>query len=255
MPARSLMAFWATIAIPNQPAYLRWHNAEHIPERLSIPGFLHARRYRSVTTPARFLMFYETAGPEVLTSAAYLAALNRPTERTRQALPWFEAPLRNAYDGLASWGARPARVAPIVVTCLIPPGVPLPSSAALRAAGAADRGAADGTPADVAAALRPFAAAADVVDGRPFGVQRARLYRLEPAGSGVRTREASIHGAASNDDGGLLLVESDDLRLLDDGAAWAAVDRMLARWLRSLGIDGSEPAAVHVIDFDRDAAR
>ncbi len=230
MHARSLMAFWANIAIPNQPGYLRWHNAEHIPERLSVPGFLHARRYRSVRDPSRFLMYYETAGPEVLTSEAYLAALNRPTDRTRQALPWFEQPLRNAYDLAADWGARPARVAPIVVACLIPPGSALP--------------AATGADAPAAAVPAPLTG---------FGIQRARLYRLEPAGSGVRTREASIHGAASGDSGGLLLAESDDLRLLDDPEAWAGLERTLSAWLNEIGIAGSGPALIHVIDFDRDS--
>ena len=100
------MAFWANIAAEHQPAYQRWHNAEHIPERLSITGFVRGFRYRSVQDDTRFLMYYETEGPEVLTSEAYLGALNRPTERTRAALKWFRSPMRNVYTLSATWGHR-----------------------------------------------------------------------------------------------------------------------------------------------------
>ena len=42
-PARDepagLMAFWADIDRDYESRFLEWHNCEHMPERVSVPGF------------------------------------------------------------------------------------------------------------------------------------------------------------------------------------------------------------------------
>ena len=93
-----LMAFWADIDTDYVLRYQQWHNCEHIPERVSIPGFLEGRRYRSVSNEPHFLMFYETRDSSTLASDAYMAALNAPTPWTREALTHFRNPVRGIYS-------------------------------------------------------------------------------------------------------------------------------------------------------------
>lgn len=55
----------------------RWYDVEHLPERLSCPGFLSGHRYRlldqDVPDQARYLAMFELAGEGVLRSREYLA--------------------------------------------------------------------------------------------------------------------------------------------------------------------------------------
>ena len=43
-----LMAFWADIDTDYEMRFLEWHNCEHMPERVSVPGFCEGRRYRGI---------------------------------------------------------------------------------------------------------------------------------------------------------------------------------------------------------------
>ena len=43
-----LMAFWTDIEVGYIPYFQEWHYCEHIPERISIPGFNVGRRYRGM---------------------------------------------------------------------------------------------------------------------------------------------------------------------------------------------------------------
>ncbi|MGB3287842.1 MAG: hypothetical protein WBA83_01065 [Burkholderiaceae bacterium] len=68
----------------------RWYNAEHHFERLSIPGFLEARRYQSLDAETRrFMCLYRTVDPSILTSAPYLECVNNPTPWTRTVMPLY----------------------------------------------------------------------------------------------------------------------------------------------------------------------
>lgn len=91
------MGFWSDIDADYELSYQEWHNCEHMPERVGIPGFIEGRRYRAVLGTPRFFMCYVTTGPEVLGSEAYLAALNRPTPWTSEALTHFRNPVRSLY--------------------------------------------------------------------------------------------------------------------------------------------------------------
>ena len=189
--AKGLMVFLANFEPQQQQAYRQWHNAEHIPERVGIPGFLLGRRYLQVDDATRFLMCYDTLGEQVLVSDAYLHALNHPTPWTRQALTWFRNPDRNVYTLRASAGAAAPSAAPVLAAARFDAGA-LPQA------------------------------------GVPDGVSRVALYGLDSAGSSVRTQEAGIHGARNAMDGGLLWLECGDVQLLREPArrqalqAWAA---------------------------------
>ena len=101
---RGLMAFFTDIGQEYEPQYRRWHNCEHMPERVSIPGFIEGRRYLGSDGSPGFLMMYKTDAVEVLESSAYLSALNNPTRWTKEALKHFRNPLRAVYKLLSARG-------------------------------------------------------------------------------------------------------------------------------------------------------
>lgn len=49
----------------------RWYEEEHIPERLSVPGFLRARRWRAVEGEPKFLALYELESLAALDTPEY----------------------------------------------------------------------------------------------------------------------------------------------------------------------------------------
>jgi hypothetical protein len=66
-----------------------WHTHEHMPERLSIPGFLRGSRWTAVSAEQRYFVLYEVAEVAVLSSAAYLERLNHPTPWTAKMMPSY----------------------------------------------------------------------------------------------------------------------------------------------------------------------
>jgi hypothetical protein len=162
-----LLAFWADVDESYLLRYQQWHNCEHIPERVSIPGFLVGRRYRAWSAARMFFMFYETVDTGVLTSEVYLAALNRPTAWTRESLQHFRRPLRNVYRKLRERGQLPRLEAPYL--------------AVYRFNSSATDGGVAGAESWIDAIAR----------SQP--VLRARLYELDLEASSVQTAERSIY--------------------------------------------------------------
>ena|SRR5688572_13832475 len=69
-----------------------WHTHEHMPERLSIAGFLRGSRWRAEA--GGYMVVYEVADAGVLTSPAYLARLNQPTPWTQQVMKSYRGMVR-----------------------------------------------------------------------------------------------------------------------------------------------------------------
>jgi hypothetical protein len=104
----TLLLILMDVAAEHETEFERWNEEEHIAERLAVPGFLSASRYRlapDARTPRpgetaprpRHLTLYELAGPEVLRSAAYAQATGNPTERTRRMAPQLDVRVREVY--------------------------------------------------------------------------------------------------------------------------------------------------------------
>jgi hypothetical protein len=218
--SNGLMAFWSSIEPAHQLAFQRWHNCEHIPERVSIAGFLRGRRYRSVADSERFLMFYETLDDHVLSSPAYLAALNAPTARTREALGWFRKSTRSVFRLEHSAGRGDDWPAPVLVV------------ARLAGAGADPRGA--------LTALH---------DSGLFS--RVRLFRASGDSVSARSNEAAIHGASTGPLDMLLLGESTRLDLLDDTKARERLPDVLGSALAADQLAGGD-VEVFSLDFALD---
>ena len=76
-----------------------WYDEEHLPERLSCPGFLAARRFELLESSAdghpRYLALYDLESAEVLSSEAYLAMVP-PSAWSERLLPHVKV-TRNVY--------------------------------------------------------------------------------------------------------------------------------------------------------------
>ena len=85
--------------------FYRWHDREHIPERLAIPGFRRGRRLGCRGHSPEWLTLYEADDLAVLTSSAYLERLNAPTPATVSAVAHFRNTSRSICRVVHSLGA------------------------------------------------------------------------------------------------------------------------------------------------------
>ena len=97
-----------------------WYEAEHLPERLAIPGFRSAQRWVADCAPGegKYLATYELESAAVLTSSRYLSFFEKPTPWTRRCLSKAVVFKRWACEQVEPGAAdpRPAAVA-IVLVC------------------------------------------------------------------------------------------------------------------------------------------
>lgn len=66
-----------------------WHTHEHLPERLSLPGFARGTRWVALRGQPRYFVMYEVEQRATLTSHAYLERLNHPTPWTSRIMPFY----------------------------------------------------------------------------------------------------------------------------------------------------------------------
>ena len=103
--ARGILAIWNDCRPGMQREYEEWYRGEHLPERLSVPGFRAAWRFRAIQGEPEYFTFYETLTPEVLFSAAYERRVNDPTALTRHIMSGvFTNATRALLSSVASWG-------------------------------------------------------------------------------------------------------------------------------------------------------
>jgi hypothetical protein len=178
-----MMAFWADIDTDYVTEFRRWHNCEHMAERVAIPGFVTGRRYCGNGDAAMFLMYYETETPEVLASEAYHAALNSPTPWTGETLKHFQNPARNIYRLEAAAGPDLSIAAPFVATIRF------------NLSGDAE----SITQRYRDAVLPQLAADRDV--------RRARLWTIDADISGIMTSERKLYGGGPGQQQYLLFIE------------------------------------------------
>ena len=213
-----LMAFWADIDSGYEPRFLEWHNCEHMPERVSVPGFREGRRYRDLGGLPRYLMMYFTESAGVLGSDAYTERLDHPTPWTRESLGHFRNPSRNVYSVLAEHGRTSLREFPYLISVRfdIAPAVDARIRSSIRSA-----------------LLPGWAALPDV--------GRVRFYGIDAIVSGIETAERGIYEGGPGSQCFLLLAECACPGVAETEewrAAWACLDASQT---------GDGPAIVHVI--------
>jgi hypothetical protein len=80
---------WNDVTREGRREFYEWHDKEHIPERLQIPGFRRGRRYIKPDHSPEWFTMYEAEDLSVVTSPEYLARLNAPTPATQRTLQYF----------------------------------------------------------------------------------------------------------------------------------------------------------------------
>ncbi len=81
------ICIWNGIEAGFDASFCDWHCTEHMPERLSIPGFLRGRRY--ISDENEYFTLYELSSVDMLTSEHYLTRLNMPTQWTLESIKHF----------------------------------------------------------------------------------------------------------------------------------------------------------------------
>jgi hypothetical protein len=82
----------------------RWHTHEHLPERLSIPGFLRGTRWIATGGGPRYMVLYEVESLDTLSSEPYLTRLNNPTPWTQKMMPHYRGMTRGLCNVAGSFG-------------------------------------------------------------------------------------------------------------------------------------------------------
>jgi hypothetical protein len=84
-----VVAIWHDLLPEAKSDFYEWHNREHMPERVGIPGFRRGRRYVALRGTPEFFNLYEADTPDVLGGRDYLDRLNSPTDWTKRVVPSF----------------------------------------------------------------------------------------------------------------------------------------------------------------------
>jgi hypothetical protein len=84
MPRAAAIAMWWDIAPEARAEWEDWHTREHMPERLSIPGFLRGSRW---VLESSYFVLYEAKDLATITSGPYLERLNHPTPWSLRMMP------------------------------------------------------------------------------------------------------------------------------------------------------------------------
>ena len=88
--AAALLALWNDVTPAHEDEYNDWHACEHVPERLTMPGFVWAQRWRAVEAEGpgpRYLTLYGRAGLDALESPEYKRLLAGPTPWSQRMRP------------------------------------------------------------------------------------------------------------------------------------------------------------------------
>ena len=104
LTGEAFVAIWHDVVAEGKSDYYEWHNREHMPERVGIPGFRRGRRYIAERGAPEYLTLYEVDSMEVLTGQDYVNRLNNPTPLTRRAVTHIRNVSRSLCRVAASFG-------------------------------------------------------------------------------------------------------------------------------------------------------
>ena len=88
---------WGGVLTKHDLDYNLWHSLEHMPERMSVKGFLRAFRcvgLKGTNDNDKYFMMYDVKSKDILSSKQYLNRLNNPTDWTSKILSKYVYPSR-----------------------------------------------------------------------------------------------------------------------------------------------------------------
>lgn len=112
LPGEGFIALWNDID-PSRSDYDQWHTIEHVPERMTVDGFLRAHRYvRSHGNLPRYFTLYALDELKALNSEAYRKLVAEPTAWSRNMRPnmrnfirWVCRTVATRGDGVGGFAA------------------------------------------------------------------------------------------------------------------------------------------------------
>ena len=113
----AVLALWNSVDTSRTREYNAWHTREHVPERLTVPGILGARRYlRTQGCLPDYLTLYPLDTIDVLRSSQYRALLDNPTAWSQTMRPalrdFLRVPCRRAMSAGGGLGS-------VAVACVL----------------------------------------------------------------------------------------------------------------------------------------
>lgn len=105
LQGKGFLGLWHDISRESEPDYNSWHTQEHMPERVSLPGFRRARRGVDwALSHQRYLTVYEGDELSDFRSKEYLERLNNPSAWSARVAPAFRNFLRVACETASTVG-------------------------------------------------------------------------------------------------------------------------------------------------------
>lgn len=114
MMTDAVMAVWNDVVPDVEAEFNDWYVRDHLPDRVSLPGFRRGRRWISDAAGPRYFTFYEIDDVSVMNSAVYLDRHENPTEWTRRIMPAFVGMNRSICRVTARRGEADGGIAGIV---------------------------------------------------------------------------------------------------------------------------------------------
>jgi hypothetical protein len=187
--ARGLLAIWADVDKDHLIEFQKWHNCQHVAERVSIPGFHVGRRYRGIGEAPDFLMYYETDDSKVMAGKPYQLAINNPTPWTKEVIPHLRNTLRSIYSLVSSIGEKARTDAPYIFLARF-----------------------NAEPKSENQVIESYQEHFKRILSIP-GVYRVRLYVVDDEVSNISTAERKIHGGGPGQQRFLAFYEMADIAL------------------------------------------
>src|SRR5262245_36969241 len=96
--SQGLLLVMADIDQAIEHDFNQWYEQEHLAERMAMPGFLRARRFKVVEGSPKYLALYDLESPDVLKSADYQHVIGAGKSAwTRRMEGQFGSLTRNVY--------------------------------------------------------------------------------------------------------------------------------------------------------------
>jgi len=89
MMTDAILAVWNNVTPEHEAEFNEWYIRDHLPDRVSLPGFRRGRRWLAAGGGPRYFTFYEIEDVAVMRSPDYLDRHENPTDWTRRMMPAF----------------------------------------------------------------------------------------------------------------------------------------------------------------------
>jgi hypothetical protein len=98
------LTIWTDLDSTREADFHEWYDREHLQERADVPGFVNARRYRSMAGPPAFFAAYDTESLAALSAPEYQKALANQTGWSKRVFTGFRNTVRVTSEVVSTAG-------------------------------------------------------------------------------------------------------------------------------------------------------